>query len=466
MSTPAFQPIALHRAGERITRILYVDGLPVDAALATQDGREIIVIRAGLPRPRRKAAIRALCARTGIRHGALVLPLIAQALRGTATKAATASTVGSSPNTQAPSHVGRIALATVGILSVAGAITATSLTGGFSNGLPLMPRRTGALPSASPTIGPPKHPVHTPPLSTKPLSYLGVYEPGSNDSYGPISEFGQTAGRAPNIVLAYMGWGQNLLTTFVDNAYDHDAVPLIQLDPDNVSLTSIAYDGQDTYIKTLADEVAAYGHPVIIGFAHEPNGNWYSWGSGRSSPTTYIAAWQHLVDGFRQQGADNVTWLWTINVVGQRGPSHWWPGASYVNWIGIDGYYESRNQTFATLFGPILEQVRDFTSDPVLISETGVSPRACQIRGITDLFSAMSGSPYLGFVWFDKNQTGGLSRQPWRLESAPDTVIDAFRRDARHDFRPAPFPVGRNPVRSPSPSPLLPLPTPSLPALP
>ena len=31
-----------------------------------------------------------------------------------------------------------------------------------------------------------------------------------------------------------------------------------------------------------------------------------------------MAAWRHIVTVFRQQGADNVTWLWTVNIIDQR----------------------------------------------------------------------------------------------------------------------------------------------------
>ena len=38
--------------------------------------------------------------------------------------------------------------------------------------------------------------------------------------------------------------------------------------------------------------------------------------------------------------------------VAKRGRSrHWWPGSSYVNWVGIDGYYYSPSDTFTKVFG-------------------------------------------------------------------------------------------------------------------
>ncbi len=71
------------------------------------------------------------------------------------------------------------------------------------------------------------------------------------------------------------------------------------------------------------------------------NATWYSWGYHHVPPATFVAAWRHVVTLFRDQGAGNVTWLWTINAtLGSTGPiAAWWPGARYVTWVGIDGYY-------------------------------------------------------------------------------------------------------------------------------
>ena len=53
---------------------------------------------------------------------------------------------------------------------------------------------------------------------------------------------------------------------------------------------------------------------------------------------------------FARQGADNITWLWTDpgqDVPGTGPVASWWPGAGYVTWVGIDGYYYRPTDTFA-----------------------------------------------------------------------------------------------------------------------
>ena len=126
------------------------------------------------------------------------------------------------------------------------------------------------------------------------------------------------------------------------------------------------------------------------------NGNWSSWGYRHTSPAVFVAAWRHIVSLFRALGAQNVTWLWTVNIVNDSRSGKvdsnlraWWPGNSYVTWVGIDGYYLQPNWQFAPLFGPTIGAVRALTSDPILIGETGAVPAAGQPAKINDLFAGV-----------------------------------------------------------------------------
>jgi len=164
------------------------------------------------------------------------------------------------------------------------------------------------------------------------------------------------------------------------------------------------------------------------------NGYWYSWGHRHTSPAVFVAAWRHIVTVFREQGATNVTWMWTINIIDKHGgipsPARWWPGSAYVNWVGIDGYYFKPSWTFASLFGPTIKAVRALTLDPVLISETAASPAAGQPAKIANLFAGIRAYGLLGFVWFDANR-----KRDWRLTSPAAGA--AFNRGARTFARPA-----------------------------
>jgi mannan endo-1,4-beta-mannosidase len=217
-----------------------------------------------------------------------------------------------------------------------------------------------------------------------------------------ITEFSRATGAEPGIALYYSAWNDPFQARFAASARAHHTTPFIQMLPYGVPLTSITAGRSDAYLRSSAAAARAFGAPVIIGFGPEMNGNWYGCGAGRSTPASFVAAWRHVVRTFRAAGANNVTWVWTINAVNAAHSPlrQWWPGASYVTWVGIDGYYYTPTDTFGTVFGVTISQLRTFTARPVLISETAAGPSAARPGQIAGLFrgaeqntsSAWSGS--------------------------------------------------------------------------
>jgi mannan endo-1,4-beta-mannosidase len=278
------------------------------------------------------------------------------------------------------------------------------------------------------------------PLTSLPASagsYLGVYTKGLPASYDGISSFKQSTGTTPDLVMYYSGWYVPFPTTFADTVADHGAAPLIQMDPDKISISKIASGGSDAYLSQYAEAVKAYKHPVILSFGHEMNGTWSSWGYTKTPAATFVAAWKHIVTEFRALGATNVTWLWTANIINNTksgkipNPRPWWPGSAYVNWVGLDGYYLKSGWQFAPLFGPTINAVRQFTSAPILIAETGAQTTADQPAKVADLFAGVKKYGLLGLVYFD---TANSAHQEFGLSS--QAAIDAFRKGAGPYHRP------------------------------
>jgi mannan endo-1,4-beta-mannosidase len=277
-------------------------------------------------------------------------------------------------------------------------------------------------------------PVNLPPSTA---SYLGVYANGVPQSYNGVTAFASATGAKPDVVMYYSGWFVPFPRKFASTAADDGAVPLVQMDPDTVTVAGIASGRYDGYLSAYAESVRAYRHPVILSFGHEMNGDWYPWGYHHASPAVFVAAWRHIVTLFRELGASNVTWLWTVNIINDAhggnipGPEKWWPGSSYVNWVGIDGYYLKPSWKFAPLFGPTITAVRHITGDPILIAETGAVPAAGQPAKITDLFAGIRQYGLLGFVWFDSANSAG---QQFGIDS--QAAISAFRKGASSYSRP------------------------------
>jgi mannan endo-1,4-beta-mannosidase len=263
------------------------------------------------------------------------------------------------------------------------------------------------------------------PAPASPL--VGVYEPDAPGSWSQITQFTDATGVKPRIVLYYSSWHDPFSTSFALAAWGHDAYVLVQLEPKGVPLASIAAGGSDAYLRSYADAVLAFGHPVILSFGHEMNGTWYSWGDGHTPPSTFVAAWRHIVRVFRAAGAANVTWLWTVNSIegAASSLSQWWPGAAWVNWTGIDGYYYQATDSFGSLFGSTIADIRTFSSAPVLIAETAVGTTADRESQIDALFAGVRAERLAGVVWFDEAQNACLYHQDWRLEDDP-AALAAF----------------------------------------
>ena len=276
-------------------------------------------------------------------------------------------------------------------------------------------------------------------LPSRLAAYLGVFETGAPPGYAAIADFTQAAGRQPNLVGYYSGWAGTFDASFAEMLYQHKIIPFVQIDPTDASVAAIAAGTYDAWLKTYADSVGDFGHAVVIGFGHEMNGPWSTWGYGHVLPSTFVAAWRHIVTLFRAEGADNVTWLWTLQAdePGTGPVASWWPGAKYVTWVGIDGYYKRPSDDFASVFGTTIDQVRAFTGKPILLSETAVGPDAGQFGKIQDLFHGMATYKTLGLVWFDKDQQGSIQRQDWRIEDHLQAQI-SFQMGVLRELAPSP----------------------------
>ena len=265
-------------------------------------------------------------------------------------------------------------------------------------------------------------------LPPTPISYIGVFETGAPPHDSPVAEFTRAVRRPPNMVAYYSGWTQPFAVSFARTMFSRGIIPCVQIDPTYASVEGVAAGTYDGYLRQYADSVRDFGHAVVIGFGHEMNAPWYSWGYGHVRPSVFVAAWRHVVTLFRSEGADNVTWLWTLNQ-DRRGTGpvkQWWPGSRYVSWVGIDGYYFRPSDTFSSAFGRTIDEVRAFTRKPVLLSETGVEPGAGQFAQISNLFEGMYREETLGLIWFDKSQHGSIYHQNWRIENN-EAAQAAFR---------------------------------------
>jgi glycosyl hydrolase family 26 len=315
-----------------------------------------------------------------------------------------------------------IAIPVVILISV-GVFLLTSQHGGGSGGQALPGAGIGQdpLPSPLPSASTqPRKKPHKARDAVLPPGFVGVAVNGHIRS--TVRSFTRSTGVHPAVVELYTEFGTPFPRLQARRVISSGSTPFIQWNPRHATLTQIAGGRYNRYVRNFAGAIKGFGHPVVLSFAHEMNGTWYSWGRPHSTPAQFKAAWRRIHAGFAHAHATNVTWSWDPSHVGSPA-SEWWPGKKYVDVVGIDGY-QRPGQTFKQIFSRQLANIRHITSKPVFIAETAVAPSAGQASQVAGLFQGLSRYKLIGFVWFDINRL-----RAWRLEGRP-AAVRAFRRSA------------------------------------
>ena len=249
--------------------------------------------------------------------------------------------------------------------------------------------------------------------------FFGVEAQGA-PSLAPVASFAASVGKKPDLVGQYLAWNSSFDAKAVNAAWSYGALYYIAWEPYGTTAQAIADGQSDGYISRFASAVRALNLPVAISFGHEMNGNWYPWGTDQTSAAQFVAAWRHIHNLFIQAGASNVIWVWNPNVINgvpQVGLRPYWPGDSYVDWVGITGYFPSSGEeTFASLYEPTMAEVKQFTTKPIIIAETSVETGPSETQAARSLVAGVKHRRgVLGFIWFDFDKAG----VDWQVESRP-----------------------------------------------
>jgi hypothetical protein len=296
-----------------------------------------------------------------------------------------------------------------------------------------------APPVATTVPAPPSAPAPAPPPQRR--VDWGVYVPGFPGSTTALDAAERAAGRHLDLVMWYVHWGgpwSAFNAADVRTVLDRGSTPLITWMSDDPSApgypdnsSQSAYTAQqvlsgryDGYIQSWATGLRDTGRTVLLRFDHEMNGTWSAWSPGVNgqSAAGYVAVWRHVHDVFTAAGATNVQWVWSPNVVftGSSPLPALYPGDSYVDRTGIDGYNWGPAsghtwQSFTAVFDATLAQVAALTRRPALLTEVASTEDGGDKAGwIADFFATLAQRPGVGgFVWFDASK-----EHDWRLDSS------------------------------------------------
>jgi hypothetical protein len=189
-------------------------------------------------------------------------------------------------------------------------------------------------------------------------TWFGAYiqASGGRDQFESVRAFERMVGRHVRVVNKYH--------PFTDHNFDFEAklirngrIPMVSWratndSPDGNRAAEIARGDWDGTIRTVARALGRLNGRVLVRFNWEmdqpPGSRQYI-----GPPSDFIRAWRHVDALFRQERAGNAQLVWAPRAgsfkqgAGQR----YFPGASYVDWIGASAVPIDSYNSFGDLYG-------------------------------------------------------------------------------------------------------------------
>jgi hypothetical protein len=191
-----------------------------------------------------------------------------------------------------------------------------------------------------------------------------------------IIDFEKLIGK--KIVWAYFSnnWGTGI--KFPESAvraiHSVGVIPFVRMMPRTAYTDGVAdpvytlqgfIDGKfDNDLKKWAQDEKRVGIPMMVEFGTEVNGGWFPWsgllnGGAKTNgygdpnfpdgPERFRDAYRHIIDLFRKEGVNNITWCFHVYPSQGTGDAevlhqpwnnikNYYPGDNYIDWIGISVY--------------------------------------------------------------------------------------------------------------------------------
>jgi cellulose synthase (UDP-forming) len=198
---------------------------------------------------------------------------------------------------------------------------------------------------------------------------------------------------------------------------------------DSDVLGRVVSGGADEHLRALAQVAAAHQPQVVLmRWGHEMDlDNLYPWGA--QDPGEYRQAFRRVVSIFRQEGADNVRFVWSP--AGDESAAEYYPGANVVDYVGVtaladatwDAGFGLEPQSFDDIVGPRYARLAPL-GKPMIVAELGVSgsPER-QAEWLSAAGRSLAAYPRLNaLVYFDAQNppVNRISVEPdWRLSPSP-----------------------------------------------
>ncbi len=199
-----------------------------------------------------------------------------------------------------------------------------------------------------------------------------------------IAQFKKDYGKKPYIVMIFIEWNAFIRPKIISSVYGQGSALMVTWEPWSfVGKKGIDFDrllagGYDDYIRKFASQLKGIKKDVYIRFAHESNGDWYPWSVARLGNEKYIAVYRHVKDIFDSLDVTNVKWVFAVNwedIPKSNSYALGYPGDTYVDYMGIDGYNWGASQSwsrwmgFSEIFKKRYDEIAAAYKQPIMISE-------------------------------------------------------------------------------------------------
>jgi beta-mannanase len=277
---------------------------------------------------------------------------------------------------------------------------------------------------------------------------IGVYRPEFPDRLSALDAYEQEDASPIAVVHWYAlwgGWKSAFSSADLEAVRRRGLIPMITWEPwagtpadPAWSLNARILSGaSDTYIRSWARGLAAYGGPVLLRFAHEMHDQSYPWAVGvnGNSAAQYVATWRYVYAIFLDEHATNVRWVWNPNTMPGTPRAAYqeiyrsvYPGNDVVNWAGLDIYNGGAAldgwggwRTFRDALGDPYDALRAVTEKPIILAEVGSAEAGgAKADWIRSTFADLESGRFAAvraMVWFDVDK-----EERWSLHSSQEAL--------------------------------------------
>ncbi|NQY73196.1 MAG: hypothetical protein HRT90_00370 [Candidatus Margulisbacteria bacterium] len=204
--------------------------------------------------------------------------------------------------------------------------------------------------------------------------------------------------------------------------------PWQQAEIDVVLPAHILEGDMDEYIDRWAEHVKFFQYPVFIQFAPYINSPDYPWGfmKGHWDVEEYKEIFQYVVNRFRDIGAENAIWVWSIYVPRDSNElsliAQSYPGDDYVDWIGIGQYSLERKPVLSEIENVVMMLSLEYSTKPLMLTSFRLPKSSSWLKDLNLFSDALEGGLKPVKLW----SMTFLETDTWMMEEPYKTNLMIF----------------------------------------